>query len=362
MKRDVRAFVQAIQHPKKGDLVAVAHRGCRFDGVPENSRSSIKKAVQNGSICIEIDIRLTSDNVPILMNNLTIGRVTNIAEYMARNDHYSPFTGRGYSPLVSETPWKGVIENLKLKEEHGEICDQGVLDFKSMLDFIEEEALEIVIMMDFKCKEAITVVYEIMKHRKNASGVPALEWCIWKIYVHMYKYPDELEKESWWQEACAIGKPLYIPAYAAWSTKQLADPLASMKAFSHHPNVMALEIELRAPGGNAQNLLDYATSDECPIESIGFFAGFGDLWKWDDKYIRFDMGEYTAPWNLDEPYSRLVFIVNTPPQNIDDLLTEGDSPDGHDYRSDLALYRQLGYTWTITDYAKEQRNRGLVIR
>jgi hypothetical protein len=35
------------------------------------------------------------------------------------SDAYSPFTGKGYNPLVKQLPWKGFLEHLRLKEEHG---------------------------------------------------------------------------------------------------------------------------------------------------------------------------------------------------------------------------------------------------
>ncbi|WVQ69201.1 uncharacterized protein L199_007417 [Kwoniella botswanensis] len=359
-QRDVRQFIQRIKYPKKGDFLLSAHRGFRWDGVPENSRTSIKRAVEHGMICVEIDIRLTSDGVPVLFHDPTLGRVTNIAEYMGRSDGYSPFTGKGYSPLIEQTPWKGCIEDLKLKEEHGEICDKGVLDFKSLLDLIEEEKLDIVLFMDIKCKEAMPIMYEIMKDRKNAAGVPALEWCVWKVFVHMYGHPQELEEEAWWQDAKRIGQPVYIPVYEPWPTRQIEDPLKSIKAFSHHPNVTALEIGLRAPGGYMQDLLDYATSPECPLKSIGFFAALGDLWRYDHKEINFDLGDYKVPWELDEQFSHLYFRIDNPPQPHDALLIEGGSPDGHDYRADLARYKRLGFTWTITDRGEELKSKGLI--
>lgn len=37
------------------------------------------------------------------------------------SDLYSPFTGKGYNPRVEDLPWKGVVQKLKLKEEHGRI-------------------------------------------------------------------------------------------------------------------------------------------------------------------------------------------------------------------------------------------------
>ncbi|OCF58864.1 hypothetical protein L486_03355 [Kwoniella mangroviensis CBS 10435] len=359
-QRDVRQFIQRIKYPKQGDFLLSAHRGFRWDGVPENSRTSIKRAVEHGMICVEIDIRLTSDGVPVLCHDQTLGRVTNIAEYMGRSDAYSPFTGKGYSPLIQQTPWNGCIDHLKLKEEHGEICDEGVLDFESLLDLIEEEKLDIVLFMDIKCKEAMPIMYEVMKDRKNAAGVPALEWCVWKVFVHMYGYPQELEEEAWWQDAKRIGQPVYIPVYEPWPTRQIEDPFKSIKAFSHYPNVIALEIGLRAPGGYMQDLLDYATSPECPLKSIGFFAALGDLWRHDHKEIKFDLGDFTVPRELDEEFSHLYFRIDNPPQPHDALLIEGDSPDGHDYRADLARYKKLGFTWTITDRGEELKCEELI--
>ncbi|WVF69973.1 hypothetical protein IAT40_004758 [Kwoniella sp. CBS 6097] len=388
---DVRQMIQAIKYPVKDSFLLSAHRGYRWDGVPENSRSSIRRAVAQGMICVEIDIRLTSDNVPVLFHDPSVGRVTNIAEHLGRDasEIYSPFTGKGYNPPISELPWKGLVENLKLKEEHGQICgrsDEGVLDFASLLDIIEYEKLEVVLFMDIKEKAAVPVLYELMKNRTNASGVPALEWCVWKMFVHFYGMPEELEQEPWWQEANQIGRPVYIPVYEPWPARQLADrewalvtssalkaliislslllyihiALASIKAWSHRPYVLALEIGMRAEGGFMQDLLDYATSPECPVKSIGFFAALGDLWPWDGKEIKFDTGKFQLPWNLEQQESLYLFKVGAPPQTHDELLIEGDSLDGHDYRHDLARWKELGFTWTITDRGEELREKGLI--
>ncbi|WVQ98011.1 hypothetical protein IAU59_005131 [Kwoniella sp. CBS 9459] len=359
--RDVRKMIQAIKYPAKDSFLLSAHRGYRWNGVPENSRSSVRRAVAHGMICVEIDIRITSDGVPVLMHDPAIGRVTNIAEHLGRNaEIYSPFTGKGYNPLINELPWKGLVEHLKLKEEHGEICDEGVLDFVSLLDLIEKEKLEVVLFMDIKEKEAVPILYELLKNRTNGSGVPALEWCVWKMFVHFYGTPEELEREAWWQEANQIGKPVYIPVYEPWPARQLADPLASIKAWTQKPYLLAVEIGMRAEGGFMQDLLAYATSPECPVKSIGFFAALGDLWPWDDKKIKFDMGDFESPWDVETQKSNYLFKVNAPPQTHDELLIEGDSLDGHDYRHDLARWKQLGYTWTITDRGDDLHKKGLV--
>jgi len=63
-------------------------------------------------------------------------------------DVYTPFTGQGYFPSVTTLPWNGVIEHLSLKDEHGAITSEGVLDFAGMLDFITTEGIDMVLFLD----------------------------------------------------------------------------------------------------------------------------------------------------------------------------------------------------------------------
>ncbi|WVQ83366.1 hypothetical protein IAT38_005507 [Cryptococcus sp. DSM 104549] len=346
-QRDVRKLVQRIRYPQPGNFLCSAHRGYRWDGTAENSQAAIRKAADAGMICIEVDVRMTSDGVPVVAHDPTLGRTTDIAHVgmPPAGTIYSPFTGKGYSPNLSETPWKGLLEHLKLKDEKGNVVEEGVLRFDQMLDFVESSGISIVIFMDIKEKKAI---------------LSSIEWCVWKLFVHFYPMPDDLEKEAWWQDAVSNNKPLYIPVYEPFSARMIINPLESCKAWSLKPYVLALEIGLRAPGGFMQDLLDYATSPECPIKSVGFFAALGDLWPWNGGQIKFDTGDINTPWDIDDHYSKLCFLYTDSPKTHDKLLVEGDSPEGHDYRGDLDLYKSLGFTWTITDRGEEWKEKGIV--
>lgn len=59
----------------KGRFVCDSHRG-DVQNYPENSLEGIYSAVLLGADCIEIDIRLTADHVPVLMHDETLKRTT----------------------------------------------------------------------------------------------------------------------------------------------------------------------------------------------------------------------------------------------------------------------------------------------
>ncbi|WWD16431.1 hypothetical protein CI109_100857 [Kwoniella shandongensis] len=359
-ERGVKKFLQLIKFPQPDSFILSAHRGYKWGGTAENSKAALRKAVAEGFICVEVDVRMTSDNVPVIVHDATIGRVTNIAEHLGRSDVYSPFTGKGYNPQVSQTPWYGLKENLTLKEEHGHLVDEGVLTYEAMLDFIKDEGLDLIIFMDIKDKAAIPIMYDITKRRANAAGVPAIEWVVWKLFIHYYPTPEDLEAETWWQDAVQNGKPAYIPVFEPFSARMVKDPLASCKAFAQKPYTLSLEIGCRSPNGYLGDLLSYATSPECPIKSIGFFAALGDLWPWDGKEILFDTGDFEMPWDVESQKSKLLFLYTDSPKTHDQLLVKGESPNGHDHRDNPELYKSLGFTWTIADNGVTLRKKGIV--
>ncbi len=61
---------------KKYDYLIVAHRGS--SGVaPENTISSFIEAINSGAHCIEMDIQVTSDGIPIVFHDKWLSRTTN---------------------------------------------------------------------------------------------------------------------------------------------------------------------------------------------------------------------------------------------------------------------------------------------
>ena len=70
---------------EREEAYAVSHRGAA--GIaPENTLSAVKAGVSAGAPFIEIDIRLTSDGVPVLMHDGTLDRTTDGAGYVRERD------------------------------------------------------------------------------------------------------------------------------------------------------------------------------------------------------------------------------------------------------------------------------------
>lgn len=60
-----------------GRALIVAHRGNWLNGLPENGLDSIRESIEEGVDMVELDIRTTSDGVPILMHDSNVNRTTN---------------------------------------------------------------------------------------------------------------------------------------------------------------------------------------------------------------------------------------------------------------------------------------------
>ncbi len=72
---DLQRVKQEFLNPKSEYVLVAAHRACH-NQAPENSLLAIENAIHKGIDIIEIDVRMTKDNVPVLMHDGTIDRTT----------------------------------------------------------------------------------------------------------------------------------------------------------------------------------------------------------------------------------------------------------------------------------------------
>ena len=97
-----------------GRMMSFAHRG-DTEHYPDNSIEGIISAMKMGADCIEVDVRVTKDGVPILMHDETLIRTTNY-------DSVKGTTVNGVKLPTSEKPEDWTFEQLrclKLKEKKG---------------------------------------------------------------------------------------------------------------------------------------------------------------------------------------------------------------------------------------------------
>lgn len=153
---------------------------CRWNGTAENSVDSSWRAAEAGIECIETDIRLSKDYFLPMIHDNGLGRVTDVGEQNGK-EAYNPYTGKGYNPKVKDVNYVGFMENLHLRDETGRVRVGKIPTLPDMVQAIHDDGTNVVLELDFKDEEAVEPTYWALKTLKNAAGVPANEWCIYKL-------------------------------------------------------------------------------------------------------------------------------------------------------------------------------------
>jgi glycerophosphoryl diester phosphodiesterase len=267
---DVRKIIQAFREPHEDLTILCAHRGLRWNGTSENSRDAYFRASEAGLECIETDIHLSADGYLPMIHDKGLGRTTDIGEQTGQAA-YNPYTGKGFNPEVSTINFTGPngIERLRLRDDQGRVRDEYVPSLPQMIESIRDSGMNVVLELDFKDQAAIEPAYWAMKNLANSAGVPANEWCIYKLQSVWYKSPEEFESLPWVQDAFHSGIqlafiPVYDPAY-----EDDFDQLASMRKFAATNYTISAEIELRSVDGPIQDLLDETKGNGSSIRTAG---------------------------------------------------------------------------------------------
>lgn len=125
IEKTIEIIKNRNKHPSY--VLVSAHRGYWCDN-PENSKGSYQMAMDIGADIIEMDVRLTKDDVMVVFHDACLDRVT---------------TGNG---RLREENWD-YVNSLFLKNEDGTISTYKMLSLSDALDFLKDKA---VIALDIK--------------------------------------------------------------------------------------------------------------------------------------------------------------------------------------------------------------------
>ena len=232
-----------------------------------NSRDSYFRAAEAGIKCIETDIHLSADGQLPMIHDHGLGRVTDVGEQTGR-PAYNPYTGEGFNPKISTWSFFGEdgIQGLHLRDEQGRVREEHVSSLPEMIHSIYENDVNIMLQLDFKDRRAVEPAYWALKNLTNRAGVPANEWCIYKLYSKWWQTPEVFEALPWVQDAFQSGVQLaFIPVY---SPEYNFDQLTSVKLFSETNYTISIEVELMSTAGLLQDVLDYVHVDPTRIAGV----------------------------------------------------------------------------------------------
>ena len=231
----------------------------RWNGTADNSRDAYFRASQAGIECIETDIRLSADGYLIMLHDAGLGRETDVGEQSGKLA-YNPYTGHGYNPAIIKSNYSGFIENLHYRDEQGRAHFETIATLEDVVSTIQEAATNVVLQLDFKEKAAVEQAYWRLKALTNHAGVPANEWCIYKVQASWWRTPEEFEAQAWVRDAFASGVRLaHIPVYQP-SDEADFDTIASVEAFGRTNYTISAEIEMRSNKGPLSSLLGLVQS------------------------------------------------------------------------------------------------------
>ncbi|KAH4963655.1 hypothetical protein HBH77_087190 [Parastagonospora nodorum] len=355
---DVHKIIEAFRRPRSDLTILCAHRGLRWNGTTENSHDAYFRASQAGIECIETDIHISLDGQLPMIHDKGLGRETDVGEFTGRAA-YNPYTGQGYNPAVADLNFTGFIEHLHLRDEAGRVHEETVPTLPDMVQNIHKNGANVVLQLDFKDKEAVEPAYLALKNLTNAAGVPANEWCIYKLQAAWWQTPEELEAQAWMRDALENGVRIpYIPVYQP-ADEGAFDTLASLKAFMSTNYTISAEIELYSKDGPGQELVDWVSAsqkkEECEytFSTSGIFFADGDFTVPIFSPLTtsfYDTGNFSLPKDIRFNNSAYAFQDSSMPKLLD-VLVGNKSADGRDHRSDFDWLLRQGFNWIITDNA-----------
>ena len=293
---DPREVIKSAKDPKQKTILIAMHRGVWGDGtrLPENSMGAFIAADRMCYGAIETDVRLTSDNVPVMLHDKTFGRTTDVFRY--QGPPFDPETNVGSNPLIPNLPWtrKGdedgaEVSGLKLLVEPNyhsstaafkNLTGYGVETVKSFYDEYLNNRLSVVVFLEIKDKNAVPIVLkQLFSDRRDynyhlgSKPLYATEFTIIKFNADTFPtakdYRDALAAAKLAANASDdIPNPLAFPAYASNTLQFLVnnhpdkvkDPYRdSIKTWVDDTEIrIGIELNLKEKGGILQEAYDEA--------------------------------------------------------------------------------------------------------
>ena len=136
---DSVAIGAAIPMPKP---IIIGHRGSPKQA-PENTFASIRKGIECGATHIELDVRMTKDDVPVIFHDQKLNRMTN---------------GSGFLSQVELS----ALKELKVKRKE---------NIPTLEEVLEEFKGKCGLVLDIKVRNSILPAYKLVKKRDGVSEI-----------------------------------------------------------------------------------------------------------------------------------------------------------------------------------------------
>lgn len=328
------ARIMAVIENPPSDLITVSsHRGLHalIDGanqlVPENSLQAIGLAAQAGLEMIELDIKLTSDGVPIMSHDQTWGRETCPAQNFVGTP-FNPFLAQGSNANndssnvpVSSMSALNALTSLTLRDTVSVINANGgssscLADYQDgrpyvypstlqgVLNFLTENKIAMVLALDLRDGPAAEAAWKVIAATPDYLGNSYAKSTLFKIPGKAFlnpKNPGVFTDTTVFQNTfprvnftspntgdttvLSYSDVNFQPVYNTGDiAKNLygneSNMIDQLKAFETNSgiDVIAVEVQFKEPGGILSNVLSAARQNWATggLESVSVFSPYVD--------------------------------------------------------------------------------------
>ena len=206
---DSAKIMQAFYNPHSDLVLISAHRGLhalagtgQAPGVPENSLEAIGVAAQQGWETVEVDVRLSSDGVPILSHDRTWGREWCGLSSFPGSYVHNPFippgnpTNDSTNPAVNATTLsntRSYFGHTILRDSVGFYCGPVASGFgeypptlQDVYDYIKKNTIQMVLVIDVQTREAARAAWLVTKANVDAQGRDSKKSTIYKMPLGLF--------------------------------------------------------------------------------------------------------------------------------------------------------------------------------
>lgn len=144
------------------NTMVLAHRGLwgKYAGIPdmpENSRGSLQIANDQCMDGVELDVKLTSDGVPVLLHDYNLGRTTTVWQQHP-GVKYDPLTNQGVNPSILVTPWSQVSQLFLLTPDRRTTTGYHVPRVDELFTYYKQRQLRTPMVFDIKDAKTVRAV------------------------------------------------------------------------------------------------------------------------------------------------------------------------------------------------------------
>jgi hypothetical protein len=319
-------IMEEIRYPHRDELtVIVAHRGIHaivgsneYSDTPENSRQALDNADKECFEAVELDVRLTSDNVPVLTHDTRWGREALTPDPSTRNCCYDPWKNANYNPAVAEHSFgetkNWLLRNFKTFQPGPWAETPPSVD--EILNHYKSKGMGFVIFFDVKDTRALLYTWNAVVNAGLYDRV------VFKMGADTFPTPDSFARTMQTHLVCNCGTPdtnwiKFMPVYQTaniapnnsfGSTGGENKLLESAKAWqiwnNNHPGeqfVVGAEFNLKESGGILASPLIQWTQKGINYSSATFNA-VGEYYQSGDNTPRFYISDGRCCATLSQYY------------------------------------------------------------